>query len=189
MAASLIIPPAVEPVTLQEVKDHLRIVIADDDTILAFTIQSAREHVEDMISRALITQTWELVLNRFPSIIDLPYPPLQTVASIVYIDSDGLQQTLDPSVYAVDTKNTPGRVRPAYDQSWPATRKDINTVTITYTAGYGNATTDVPGPIRSALLLLIGHLYENREATAPFQITNLPLGVDRLLAPYRMITF
>lgn len=189
MAANLITPPAIEPVTLQEVKDHLRITVADDDTVLTFLITSAREHIEDMLSRALITQTWELVLDRFPDCIELPYPPLQSVQSILYIDEEGFQQTLAPSVYTADAKRDPGRIVPAYGQQWPSTRREINAVAITYKAGYGDFEIDVPGPIRSALLLMIGHLYENREATAPFQITTLPHGVDRLLSPYRMITF
>lgn len=194
MPTKLITPPATEPVTRDEAKNHCRVWHTDEDVLIASLIQTAREHIENMTSRALIKQTWELKLDRFPGsdcryTIEPPYPPLMSVQSIAYTDTDGAAQTLDPASYVVDTDSEPGKIVPAYGMQWPATRDQINAVTVTYDAGYGEFNNSVPAPIRAALLLMVCHLYENREAAIQGTLEPIPGGVDALLGPYRVISF
>ena len=178
---------AILPITLQEAKDHLRVDSADDDSLIEALIAVAVDRVDGRtgtLGRALITQTWDLVCDLFPWWeIPVPLPPLQSVTSIQYIATDGTLTTLSSSLYKVDTVSEPGRITPAYAQVWPATRDEINAVTVRFVAGYGATAQSVPTPIRQALLLTIGHWYLNRETTTDARLAEMPLAAQALLAP------
>lgn len=167
MPRSLITSPASEPVSLAEARKHLRVDSGDEDGLIASEITAAREYCETFQGRAYVTQTWECYLDGWPAedFIRIPLPPLQSVASVTYKDADGNVSTLVAGTdYIVDTKAHPGRVVLAYGKSWPsATLYPVNPITIRFTAGYGDAADDVPQKMRQAMLLLIGHMHENRE--------------------------
>lgn len=185
MSLKLVTAPATEPWTVSELKTHLRIDISDDDTLLSGLLTAAREYVEEAARRALITQTWRLNLGTWPEggEILLPRPPLQSVTSIVYKDSDGNSTTWSTSAYIVDTDSEPGRVVLAYGESWPSvTLLPANPIIITYVAGYGDDATDVPGRLRRCISLLVGHWYENREGTVGGTIIReVPFAIDSLI--------
>ena len=200
---SLVTAPTIEPLTLAEAKDHLREDGTDQDPWIIGAIVSAREWIESYVRRAIMTQTWDLTMDKFPrkdpvdlyktlvrdDTIEVPLPPLISVVSLKYVDNDGATQTLAANKYIVDSKRNPGRVTPAFQEVWPDSRNIVNAVTLQFTAGYGPAVTDVPESIKSAMLLLISHLYENREATSTFKLTEIPMGVKGLLGPYRIRRF
>lgn len=176
--------PAVEPVSLEEAKLHLRLDITADDTLVYSLIQAAREKCEEYTWRALITQTWDLFLDGFPSnAIKLPNPPLQSVTGVYYTPDGGAEQTVTSTDYIVDTRGEPGRIILATGKSWPGNSlTPTNGVRVRFVCGYGAAGANVPQKLRQGMLLLIGHLYENREAvfmgrTAPVM---LPFGVQML---------
>lgn len=182
--------PDVEPVTLAETKLHLRVDVDDDDDYITALISVAREMVEQVTRRALVSQDWQVTFDTWPaSPLTLPYPPLQSV-QIDYTDSAGATHTLSSSVYGVDGESEPGRVYLRSGQSWSgATLAELGAVQMTFTAGYGDAGVDVPGPLRQALLLLVGHLYENREAVGEMrggQLLVVPLAFEYLLQSYRI---
>jgi uncharacterized phiE125 gp8 family phage protein len=181
--------PTVEPVTLAEFREHARIDPADTSSTMDAYLTTAREHCEQVTRRAFITQTWRLRLDEFPkgdAGILLPRPRLLSVASIVYTDGDGVDQTLSADKYAPSLDDEPAMVYPAPTiLDWPTTRTQRNAVAITYVAGYGAAAADVPRPIRQAILLLASHWYENREPVLIGTINGtLPFTVDALLSPY-----
>lgn len=185
MALRRIVEPGSEPVALSDLKSHLRITSSDDDALLNALIVTCRVHAENELKRALITQTWEKTLDEFPAEIELPYPPTQAITSVVYLADDGTSTLLAASAYELDERSEPGWLVPAYDYEWPTTRASINAVTVTYTAGYGDIG-DVPQAIKTWIMLMCGHLYENRESSlvgAP--IVPLPF-IDALLDPYRI---
>ena len=138
MAVKLITPPIVEPVTLQQLKDHLRITHDDEDTILETYLKAARMYAETTLCwRAFIEQELELVKDSFSRQIKLPRPPLQSVTSITYTDKDGATETVDAADYIVDTDSEPPRIVTAYGKSWPvATLYPVSAVRVRYTAGY-----------------------------------------------------
>ncbi len=189
MALKLVTPPATEPVTLVEAKVHLRVDAVSEDALITSLITAAREYAETVTWRALITQTWKFYCDDWPvgDEILLPNAPLQSVASVKYKDTAGIQTTWGVSNYIVDTDSEPGRVVLGYGLSWPSvTLYPANPIEIEFTAGYGVAAA-VPASIKQAMLLLIGHLYENREATAAGQtITEVPFAVKALLSPLRV---
>ena len=175
--------PSVEPVTVAEAKAHMRVDHSTDDTLIGNLIKAAREHCEHSTGRALITQTWESRFDYWPSggVIYVPKPPLQSVTSIVYIDTAGASTTLSASVYDVDTNATPGRILPAYNESWPSVQDHTNVITVTYVAGFGDAASDVPEGLRIAILQLVAQWYEHREAiSAGISTADLPFAVDSL---------
>lgn len=144
--------PVAEPVTLIALKSHGRITVTADDALLKGFLNAAVREVEDYSGWRLHEQTWELQIDAFPSgaDIELPFPPLQSVASVKYIDTDGNEQTLDTSVYDVDTKGEqePGFVRLAFNQTWPSIRSTPNAVKIRFVCGFTalvttNAGTDI----------------------------------------------
>lgn len=189
MGLQLVNAPEEEPVSLAEAKAHLRVTSADEEALISALIVAARAHAEAWTHRCFVTQTWELVLDCFPSwTLEFPNAPLASVESITYVDTAGEEQTLDAAEYQVDTKTDPGRLMPAYGLHWPATREQLNAVTIRFVCGYGDAE-DVPAPIKAAILLIVGHLFRNREENSNFPLHELPLGADRLLAPYRVVRF
>jgi len=192
MSITLVTAPTTEPLTTAQAKAHIRVEHHTDDLIIDGFIRASRQHAANVTHRALITQTWRMDIGGFPAngLIELPKPPLQSVTQIQYVDADGATQTLSSSIYDVDTASEPGCVRLAYQQNWPTTRDIYNAVQITYVAGYGDDGDDVPQPIRNAMLLLIGHWYENREAvTAGISLVTTPMATDALLWPYRVFAF
>jgi uncharacterized phiE125 gp8 family phage protein len=191
MTGALVTAPAAEPISLAEVKLHLRIDDNADDVLLGALITTARQHAEHDTRRALVTQTRKLVLDQFPlDVITLDHAPVSAVTSVLYIDTDGVEQTLDAGAYKLDKITEPCRLVPAYGTSWPATRAEINAVSITYTCGYG-APEGVPESIKRWMLLRIGALYENREEVLTGRgLTLAPLPfVDALLSPYRLLDY
>lgn len=210
MRVEIVTPPAVEPLTVAEARAHCR--LGDDtsqDDLLSRGIASARERIEARIGRALVEQTLDVYLDRFPTgggynlrrirqlgwdapgflpgpvAIVLPYPPLQSVTSVKYLNQAGTLATLDPSAYRVIASTfNPGKVEPALYQSWPATAELSDAVVVRIVAGYGDAAA-VPSAIKSAALLIVGHLFEHREEVIDGPLPErLDRGVDALLAAH-----
>lgn len=178
----LVTPPAVPLLSLTEAYDQLRLdptfgvspASRPDDGLLAAMVAAATGEVDGVdgwLGRALVTQTWRMTLPRFPSgscPLEIPLPPLQSVGSISYVDSDGVTQTLaggSPDTFRVFTDATPGYIAPLYNESWPGNvRNGLGAVAITFTAGYGDTAADVPELIRQYVRARLGFYYEFREA-------------------------
>ena len=189
MPLTLATAPVIEPVTVAQARAHLRIDGNDHDDVIAQLVRAARRRAEAHTRRALVTQTWDLTLDDFPLWqIDVPRPPLQSVTHIKYIDTAGVQQTLSSVLYTVDTKSEPGRITPAYGQSWPTARDQVNAVEVRFVAGFGMDSA-VPDDIKSAILLMVGHLFEHREEVTDLQTYKLPFAVDALLDHHAVFKF
>ena len=170
-----------EPVTLDEAKLHLRVDGTDENALISAMISAARESCEDRIEGAIPVTGWKLTLDAFPDAIRLPRAPIASVESVKYLDADGVQQTLSALDYLVDTVSTPGYIVPAYGKAWPETRDQINAVEVEYTAG-GAAPAHA---IKAWMLLAIGDMYANREASSDRPAVAHGFA-DRLLDPFRV---
>ena len=179
--------PAAEPVTVGEAKAHLRVDGTGEDALIASLILTSRLHIETALGIALITQSWRLELDSWPMArpVLLPMRPLQAVGAVRVRGIDGSPTLVASDNYLVDTVGTPPRLLPV-NAGWPAPGRRIGGIEIDLTAGYGAAATDVPAPIRQALLLLVAHWYEHRD---PIEIgapeTRIPGIISDLLEPYR----
>lgn len=201
MRTVLVTAPAAEPVTLDEAKAHLRVTIDDDDDRITRQIAVAREQAETIARLAIVTQTWDLYLDRFPDTagywdrrnrqlgpgspaywprrslgkVQIPRPPLVSIGTVEYVDASGSTVTLDSAEYRVGT-GTPGTIAPALNRNWPTAADVTDAVRIRFTAGYGNASA-VPACVKEAILLLVERLYDGTPDGEP------PEYVKRVLGP------
>lgn len=191
MDLRLITGPTAEPVSLTEVQAHIRAPVdGSDATLIEAYVQAAREAVENETGRALMPQTWQLRLSEFPAdrgAISIPLPPLVSVTSIAITNADGEAETISGALYQVETPSGPraqaGYIVPASGEDWPTVQSDtLGAVRVTFSAGYASAAA-VPAALRAAILLIVGELYEHREASAEKAVTEVP-AVRRLLAPF-----
>jgi len=189
MGLRLVTPPAEEPVSLTEAKAHLRVDGSDDDDLITGLVKAARAYIEEHCRRALVTQTWDLELDAWPSgrVIYIPRPRLQSVMSISYTDANGVTAEVSAGDYIVDSASEPGRVVLRSSANWPVAELQAAAgVVVRFVAGYG-AAGDVPQPIKQAMLLLTGHWYENRETIVVGTVqARLEFTVAALVGPYRV---
>ncbi len=182
--------PATEPVELADCKAHLKVEVSDDDDLISELITAVRQDIEAWLNRKLITQTVRISMDRFEWQIPVRVTPVQSISSIEYTDPDGNTQAVGSGNYQVDLVSPICRIRPNPDFSWPSTRAStMNAVRITYLAGYGDASADVPSPIRVAIKRRVATYYENRQDELVGRGLNaVPLDVTsrRLLAKYRI---
>ena len=164
MGLRLTTQPSVEPVSLSEARENLSLASGDHDVLLRSLIVAARRRAEAYTQRAFISQGWRLTLDEFPVEFWLPRPPLISVSSIKYIDTDGATQTLASSVYRVTSNTDPARVTQEYQQTWPTPRHVTECVEVNYTAGYGTDPADVPGAAQHAILLLVAEWFDHPAA-------------------------
>ena len=180
-----------ELITTAQAKAHLRVDISDDDDLIAGLVSAARQHVEIHTGRSFAQHTYRADIANFHDVMVLPWRPVQSITSIQYYNTDSPQAltTLSSTVYSLYAD----RVVRDYGEDWPtswAIRPDA--VQITYATGYlTNASPQAetfPEAIRQAMYLIIGDLYENREAqfTVGFnQISPNPT-VNALINPYKV---
>jgi uncharacterized phiE125 gp8 family phage protein len=168
-------------ITTAQAKEHLRITHSDEDDYIEAITLAASEWCEDFQNKVYVAREVVDYLDSFPTEIRPVRSPLISVTSITYYDTDGNLQTLANTVYDVGTFKEPGRISLKYNQSWPDTRSIINAVIVTYQAGYV-ARANIPEEIKHAVKLLVGHLYENREAVSPLSMSEVPVGVKSLLS-------
>ncbi|MEG3640674.1 head-tail connector protein [Magnetococcus sp. PR-3] len=188
MDYALTIAPMVEPVTLAELKAHCVVSHSEDDTTLTVMGRAARRYLEEITGRSFITQTWQAYADKFPcgdQPIKLDRGRLQSVASVTYVDADGITQTMDPSVYQV-VDGDYGYLCPAYGQSWPDTRSVPRALTVIFKAGYGDAADTVPEDLAHAIKLTVGHFYEQRETEVVGTIVSDLPTVGMLVDIYRL---
>lgn len=188
MPLNLVTAPAVEPLTVAEARARLNIGAEVSDAVMEALITASRQMLDGAggwLGRACITQTWDLVLDRFPDAdpyllekgfyprdyagrdsrsrycesqgIVIPLPPLQSVTSITYLDTDAATQTFDSSNYVVQ-KAEPSRIILANGAAWPSALWSRGSVTIRFVAGYGDKGSDVDERIRSAIALQVSYL-------------------------------
>lgn len=186
------VEPATEPITLAEAKAHARVDVATDDALITALIVAARNVAENELQRAIISSTWKLVDEEFPDgsgEIVLPFPTLQSVTSVKYWDTSGVQITLAAGVdYYVDSVGQPGRVVPV--SAWPATYARPDAIEVVYVAGWANAAA-VPQSIKQWMMIMVATMYDTRHAfgnARDAESLRIPF-VCHLLDPYRVWGF
>lgn len=178
--------PTAEPISESEVLDHLRISSTDEVPQIVAWIAAAREWVESYTDRSLMTQTWQLSLPSVPRTVWLPRStPLQSVTSVKYYDASNVLQTWAASNYIVPAFNEPATIEVLDTATYPAIYLRSDAVQIEYVTG-ATTTAAVPQALRQAMLLLVGHWHEQREAVLVGQTSKeADFAVTALCAPYR----
>lgn len=179
------------------VKQQVNVDFDDDDDYIASLVAGAQRYLDGaggVLARALMTQAWAYDLDDFPRrrcrgrgdlAIEIPLPPLQSIESVTYWDTTGVQQTLEPSSY-LDHVGGFGLIEPAPGTAWPQTQRRRRAATISFTAGFGDDVSDVPDNYVQAARMLVAHWYKNREAVVGVDgrdsSNSVPLGFPDLIA-------
>lgn len=178
--------PAVEPVTLDQARTHLKLDVIDgenpDDALVVDLIVAAREHVENATQLIVASRTLTVFFDRFTDgEMELGVWPVTAVNSVIYEAYPNGYMTVPAAGYRLDESSKPAKL--LNNMPWPQTTGRSGSVAVQVVAGFGS----VPKAIKQAMLLLIGHWYENREAVNIGNSTSeLPKAVDSLLDPHRI---
>lgn len=168
---------------LAAAKEHLRIVIDDEDDLIAALRDAAVDFVQKFTEIQLSAQVRTWTGQFCAEGIVTGVRPITAIGSIVYRDSSGAAVTLDPALYAIGLH---GRIVPMIGASWPRAAAIENAVTITFTAGFASAA-DIPPSLISAIKLMLGHLYRQREAVVTKGASGeVPFGVTALCDLHRL---
>jgi uncharacterized phiE125 gp8 family phage protein len=176
--------PAVEPITLAEMKAYLR--VEDDDSaqddLISGLIKAARLTVEAASRRVLIEQSWRVVLDRWPrdGVVLLPLSPLIAVDAIRIADATGAATELPDDAFEADGLREPPRL---FVEDAPEPGRSRNGISIELRAGYGATPDMVPATLKLAIRILVAHWFENRGDVIGEQI--LPPEALALVAPFQ----
>lgn len=193
--------PAEEPVTLAQVRLHLKMTDDDptdeDSLVTGVWIPAARRHAEMLTRRSFVTQGWRQRLDCFPCVIRLEMGQVQRIDSLIYRDMEGATQTITWAAPANGMQRSidgtlvanldpeVAEVYPAFGCTWPISLPEPGAIAVNYTAGYGTAE-EVPQGIKAWILLRIGMFDQNREEVTIDAVKALP-HVDGLLDPYAIV--
>ena len=179
--------PTTEPISLQEAKDYLRVDSNVEDTLITALIKAARSKVENDTWRKMITQTLLLSMDKseVKRFVGITGSPIQSITHIKYFDINVVQQTLSTGSYQSNLLNEPAIIEIT---DMPDMADRMNALQIEFICGYGVAAS-VPEDLKLAMLLLIGHYYEHREAVTVGNMKDLPMAYDALISPYRLIFY
>lgn len=189
MSLVLTTAPTIEPVGIEELKDHLHITNDLEDTYLEGLAISARRIIESFLRRALMTQTWDLWLDahQVPATdyLEIPLPPLASVTHLKSYSTDGTESTFSSSKYDVDTGSSPGRICLKTGYTWPSSLRSRKSIDVQFVAGW---TTDslVPEPIRHGIKLFVARLYQQRQWDAGVTIFHCPAEVYQMISSWRI---
>lgn len=206
------VPPAIEPVTADELRAFLRTNDTDlpDSEAEAF-ITEARQLIEETYNMALITQSWLLAIDRWPSRgrepwwdgvrqahinvlngaygdLEIPKWPLQVVDNVtVYDESSNPTNVVVSDTFDVDTYRTPGRITLKQGATLPDASRANNAIEVKYTSGYGDLAADVPAPIRRAVMQLAAYLYSHRGDGCEAGMALEDSGASAIMGKYKVM--
>lgn len=176
------------PISLARAKAHLRVDWDDEDALIAAYLRASVGAIESRTDRALSPQAFTEWAARFPcgygEKLTLARDPIREIVSVTYVDADGAEQELDPADYR-SIEGEPWSLIAPVAGSFPSTEERPDAVRVRYMAGYDAG--DCPAELQSAVLLMLGHLYANREGVAVGAnvVTPVPFAVDMLCEPFR----
>ena len=193
--------PTAEPLSLQEVKEYLRVDDATDERVVQPLIMAARQFAEEHMNRALMQQTFTLMLdavidqdqplyegmrtapdlNYYKNYIVLPKSPVQSVTSVKTFNDSDEATTMAATKYYVDTQREPARIVLRTGETFPTALRVANAIEVIYVAGYTSAFT-IPEPIRLGMLQHIAYMYEHRGDM--YEAQGAPSLMKSLYAPY-----
>lgn len=183
MRPTLISPPAIEPVSLADMKSWLREDGSDEDQLIQALAVSARMTLEAYTRRFFVTQSWRISLDAWPCdspYLAIPFAPFQAVSAIRVYDANDLAQTVSSTLYRAPASSEGGRV--AFKTQPPAPGRPLDGIEIDFVVGYGAGALQTPEPLRRAIMLLASHWRERRGDDAD---DSLPKAVAQLAAPFR----
>lgn len=210
MSLYVIEEPTDDPITLDEAKEHLRVTVDSEDNLILGLIKAATIAIENEIDRRFITQTLEYVRDEFErprylgstsltgtKPLEIPVAPIQSILTVSYAYDasttaylyDTVGSPTTTSELVADLRSVPPRLMPISGGVWPTPLAQGNSIAVRFVAGYGDSGESVPYALKQAILLLIGHWYENRSSVNDAKLAEIPQGVQWILNPYKVPVF
>lgn len=185
MALVLLSPPALEPLSLAEAKDLLRVSDGAEDALITRLIAAARSSVERAAGLALISQNWAWWCDGWVGsmAITLPLWPVLSLNSLAVFGEDDVGVVIDAAHYSGDLISRPARLVMRGSMPRPQPERTVNGLEVQFTAGFGNSADDVPKPLVQAISLLVAHWFEHRGDDG----VEMPLSVRGLIEPWRQV--
>ena len=182
---ALVTPAAVSPVSLDDMKEHLRVDGADENALIQAYINACASSLgsEGELGQALTTETWDESFKNPPKDVYLSVLPARSIVSVTYYDRDNVQQTATLSDFTLYSSDRWAFVR---SDNWPGTYDRPDAITIRYTAGFGDDAADVPLEVVQAVKLIVAHWYQNRENTSELNMKEIPRAASHLLGLRRV---
>ena len=181
---TLVTPAATYPVSLADMKEHLRVDGTDEDTLISAYIAACASSIgsNGELGLALVTETWDEAFQTPSKDVYLTVLPALAITSVKYYDTDNVEQTALLSDFTLYKSDRWAFVR---SDNWPQTFDRPDAITIRYTAGYG-AASDVPLEIGQAMKLIVAHWYQNREDASEVKLNEIPRAAAHLLGLRRV---
>jgi uncharacterized phiE125 gp8 family phage protein len=184
--------PSSEPITLEKARLHLRLDTSGspashpDDSLVTALITAVRQNAEAYTGLTIAYSTYDVRADNFKDLeFNLETWPINAIVSVSYVDTNDETKTLTSSDYELDTFTRPARLK-AKDKAFPEAKE----VTVRFTAGFTDGQSPNPYPmpktIESAMLLMLGNLYDNRESVSNNQSYERPMSATYLLNPHRI---
>lgn len=186
MTSYLLAGPAAEPVSLAEAKAFLRIDDSAEDGLIETLIGAARLHVEGVTGKAMMAQSWRIVLDLWPveGWLRLPITPLITVTAVSAIDAHGASHEIGLTQFRSEADRL---ILPPAVAGMPMLQERQG-IEIDYVAGFGDEPEDVPKDLKQAMLGLVAHWHEHRDAViVAGSGAVVPSGFDRLVAQHKRV--
>lgn len=186
MTYILTTPPSAEPITLAEVKAHLRLDDGNEDALLSSLITTAREHLERTTGLCLIAQSWRLCIDLWPrdGILQIVKHPVQAIENITVYDHAGAPVEVLLEDHLLDGEARPARL---WLRNPPVPGQVMNGIEIEFVAGFGETGVDVPDSLKQAMLLHVAHMFAYRGVVSlEQQPAGVPDGYERLIGAYRL---
>lgn len=182
----LITGPTIEPVSLSEAKAWLRLDTIDEDGLVTALITAARLTVEAASRRLLMSQTWRLMMDYWPigGTVKVQISPFKAILAARSYDIYGNSTAYDPTGFIVDKASEPARIMVANNIA-PVTGRPFAGIELDVQLGYGANASDVPQPLRQAILLLVALWFENRGDGIGGAGEPLPPAIKALITPYK----
>ena len=186
MTSYLLTGPVGEPVSLVEAKAFLKVDDTAEDGLIATLIAAARLHIEGVTGKALLAQSWRVVLDAWPEnrTVRLPVSPFISLTGIKAFDADGNEHVVGLAQFWGE----PDRLLLPINVAGMPGLRERQGIEVEYVAGFGTAPSDVPADIRQALLVLVGYWFEHRDAViVAGSGAVVPSGFDRLVAGHKRV--
>lgn len=186
------------PVSIASALRFCRALDQDVDMVWLL-LQAAVEKIEDYTGRSLVTKTFCLELETWPNFcadplympkglaaINLPRTPLVAIDHVKYY-ADGTLTTLSSDNYRADTARVPGRLVFVEGITYPTPDVRHDAVQIQFTAGYGTRPGVIPPTLRTAVLMLTHHWFDQRVPVVTGTITaEVPMSLKTILRAFRV---